>query len=75
MPVTKPRGAIDVNPITAFLVSACIAVSIAAAYWVNPYVAFGFLALGMIHASSLKIAAVSSASLHEPELPRQPLAA
>jgi regulator of protease activity HflC (stomatin/prohibitin superfamily) len=44
------------NPITAFLVSACIAAGIAAGYWVNPYVAFAFLALGMILASSLKMA-------------------
>jgi regulator of protease activity HflC (stomatin/prohibitin superfamily) len=49
-------GAIDMNPITAFLVSACIAAGIAAGYWVNPYVAFAFLALGMILASSLKMA-------------------
>jgi regulator of protease activity HflC (stomatin/prohibitin superfamily) len=44
------------NPITAFLVTVCIAAAIGAGYWVNPYLAFGFFALGMILAASLKMA-------------------
>lgn len=46
------------NPITAFLVSVCIAAGIAAGYWVNPYLAFGCFAVGMVLALSLKMANV-----------------
>jgi regulator of protease activity HflC (stomatin/prohibitin superfamily) len=44
------------NPITAFLVFACIVAGGAAGYWVNTYLAFAFFAAGAIIALSLKMA-------------------
>jgi regulator of protease activity HflC (stomatin/prohibitin superfamily) len=44
------------NPITAFLVFACIVAGAAVGYWVNPYPAFPFFAAAAIIALSLKMA-------------------
>jgi len=46
------------NPVTAFLVSACIVAGVAAGHWVNPYLAAGLLVAGVILALSLKMANV-----------------
>jgi regulator of protease activity HflC (stomatin/prohibitin superfamily) len=51
-----PRGRIDMNPITAFLVFACVAAGIATGYGGHPYPAVVLLAIGTILASSLKMA-------------------
>src|SRR5581483_10014331 len=44
------------NSVTTSLVCLCVAAGAAAAYWVNPYLAFGFFALGLILGLSLKMA-------------------
>jgi regulator of protease activity HflC (stomatin/prohibitin superfamily) len=44
------------NPITAFLVFACILAGVATGYWVNPYAALVFLVAAAIIALSLKMA-------------------
>lgn len=46
------------NPITSFLVFACIAAAFAVGYFVNPYLAFAFFAAGILIAMSLKMANV-----------------
>ncbi len=46
------------NPITAFLVAACIAAGLGTAYWVNPYFALAFAALAVLIALALKMANV-----------------
>lgn len=44
------------NSVTTSVVCLCVAAGAAAAYWVNPYLAFGFFALGLILGLSLKMA-------------------
>jgi len=44
------------NPITAFLVFACVAAGAAVGYWMNTYLAFAFFAAAAIIALSLKMA-------------------
>jgi len=44
------------NPVTAFLVFACIVAGIATGYWLNPYAAPVFLAAAAVIALSLKMA-------------------
>ncbi len=46
------------NPITSFLVFICIAAAFAVGYFVNPYLAFVFLAAAVLIAMSLKMANV-----------------
>ena len=46
------------NPITSFLVFACVLAGLAVGYWVNPFLAFVFFAAAAIIAMSLKMANV-----------------
>ncbi len=43
------------NPVTAFLVSACLVAGLAVGYVVNPYVGVAFLATAALVAMSLKM--------------------
>src|SRR6185312_3427023 len=46
------------NPITAFLVLACVAAGFAVGYWVSPYLALVFFAAAFVVGMSLKMANV-----------------
>jgi regulator of protease activity HflC (stomatin/prohibitin superfamily) len=46
------------NPVTSFLVFVCIVAAFAGGYFISPYLALAFLALGMMIAMSLKMANV-----------------
>lgn len=44
------------NPVTSFLVVACLMVGAGLAYWINPFFAMPFLVIGVLIACSLKMA-------------------
>jgi regulator of protease activity HflC (stomatin/prohibitin superfamily) len=46
------------NPITSFLVTACVLAGLAAGYWMNPFLGLIFFAVGAVIAASLKMANV-----------------
>jgi regulator of protease activity HflC (stomatin/prohibitin superfamily) len=46
------------NPVTSFLVFACLVAAFGTGYLVNPYLGFAFLAVGVVIAMSLKMANV-----------------
>ena len=62
------------NSIASFLVFACVVAAVAAGYFVSPYLAFAFLAAGVLIAMSLDVFEANGA-LKAAERPRPPVAA